>query len=442
MAGKPEAGKIKLNSWHEGGHIIIEIADDGKGLPLDRIRQKIVENRLATEDELDTMSTQEIQQFIFHAGFSTAEKITSVSGRGVGMDVVMSNIQKISGSIEMKSIEGKGTTFTIKIPLTLAIVSALIVGIGEDRFAIPQLDVRELVMISQQSASKIETVNGTPLYRLRDRLLPLIDLRKLLKMAEPPEQENAVRYITAIRVGAHSFGLIVDKVFDTEEIVVKPVTSLVRHLPVFSGNTILGDGHVIMILDPSGIMNAAGIGNTTPQTQGEEDAMNKLSARAELPLLLFEDGDITGGKSVKAVPLNNVSRLEEIDMANVERANGQAVIQYRDSLMPIYRCDGQPVAAKGRKPVIVFSTRNGLAGLIVNRIFDITNYIGEVNIDGSKQVAASVIVQGHATDIINLDYEKTSHPPAVNTDIDVDIDLPMSIRLNGSNGHNHSEVLS
>lgn len=438
-AGKPEAGKIKLSSWHEGGHIIIEISDDGKGLPLERIKRKIIENHLATEAELSTMSMNDIQQYIFHAGFSTAEKVTSVSGRGVGMDVVKSNIQKISGSIEMKSAEGKGTTFTIKIPLTLAIVSALIVGVGEDRFAIPQLDVRELVMISPQSASKIETVNGTPLYRLRDRLLPLIDLRKLLGMEPPAEQENAVRYITAIRVGAYSFGLIVDKVFDTEEIVVKPVTSLLRHLPVFSGNTILGDGHVIMILDPSGIMSAAGIDDTARQTQEEDDKLSNLLTGPELPLLLFEDGHAAHRKSIKAVPLNNVSRLEEIDMAQVEFANGQAVIQYRNSLMPVYRCDGQPVGSEGRRPVIVFSTRTGLAGLIVNRIFDITNYQGEVQINESAPVSASVIVQGHATDIINLDYKKMhNHKP---DPIDADIDFSVQHLLNGSNGHAYGEAM-
>ncbi len=440
-AGKPETGRIKLNSWHEGGHIIIEIADDGKGLPLERIKRKIIENRLATEAELAAMPPQDIQQFIFHAGFSTAEKITSVSGRGVGMDVVRANIQKISGSIEMKSVEGKGTAFTIKIPLTLAIVSALIVGAGDDRFAIPQLDVRELVMISPHNstlgASKIENVNGTPLYRLRDRLLPLIDLRKLLK-TEPAEiPADAVRYITAIRVGAYNFGLIVDKVFDTEEIVVKPVTSLLRHLPVFSGNTILGDGHVIMILDPAGIMNAANISAAAHQAQAEDEALAARAPEQEIPLLLFQAGEGRSGKAVKAVPLKHVSRLEEIDLSSIEWADGRTVIQYRNSLMPVYQCDGQPLPESGRRPVIVFSTRNGLAGMVVNRIFDITDYHGALNIDESRAVAASAIVQGQATDIINLDFDRPAREPVSN--INATFGLPSL--LNGTNGHAHGESL-
>lgn len=412
-AGKPDTGRIKLNSWHEGGYIIIQIADDGKGLPLERIKRKILESRLATEAELAAMAPQDIQQFIFHAGFSTAEKVTSVSGRGVGMDVVRANIQKIGGSIEMKSVEGKGTAFIIKIPLTLAIVSALIVGVGDERFAIPQLDVRELVMISAQSANRIETVNGTPLYRLRDRLLPLIDLRRLLNMGEP-DSPDAVRYITAIRAGAYNFGLIVDRVFDTEEIVVKPVTSLLRHLPAFSGNTILGDGHVIMILDPTGLMNMAGINNAARQAEEDETKAAAKTEEPEMPLLLFQSGEGRNGKAIKAVPLRHISRLEEIDLSTVEWADDRPVIQYRDSLMPVHTCDGQPVPESGRRPVIVFSTRSGLAGLVVRSIFDIAEYRGAIDTDRAGTVSASVIVRGQATDIINLDYagdpRRVDHP--------------------------------
>ncbi|MGB0720683.1 MAG: chemotaxis protein CheA, partial [Bdellovibrionales bacterium] len=182
MVGKPETGKIVLNAFHEGGHIIIQIKDDGKGLALSKIKAKALENGLTTEDELANMSTQQINQFIFKAGFSTAEKITSVSGRGVGMDVVRTNIEKIGGSIELHSEEGKGSTFTIKIPLTLAIVSALIVESGGERFAIPQLSVKELVMASNHGENRVEMIKGTPVYRLRNRLLPLVSLSDLLKI--------------------------------------------------------------------------------------------------------------------------------------------------------------------------------------------------------------------------------------------------------------------
>ena len=397
-AGKSENGKIKLSSWHEGGHIIIEISDDGKGLPLERIKKKILQNGLATEVEIAAMSDQRIQQYIFDAGFSTAEKITAVSGRGVGMDVVRSNIEKISGSIEMKSVEGKGTTFTIKIPLTLAIVSAIIVGIGKERFALPQLDVSELVIANTQGSNKIETINGTPVLRLRDQLLPLITLKTLLKIEGEQRTEDKPLYIAVVKVGGLSAGLIVDHVYDTEEIVVKPVASLLRNITAFSGNTILGDGQVIMILDPSGIMKSSGIANNASLN---ETPTNKEISGAEKPLLLFH----AGNNCLKAVPLENVSRLEEIDLASIELAGKQRVIQYGNALMPLYvHGEDQTLATQGRRPVIVFSTRNGLSGLIVDKILDITSFRGEYQIRSDGSLEGSAIIQGQTTDIININH--------------------------------------
>ncbi len=176
-AGKAEIGKVTLNAYHEGGHIIIEISDDGRGLALSKIKAKAIQNGLASETEMEAMSEQQIQQFIFKPGFSTAAKVTSVSGRGVGMDVVKTNIEKIGGTVEMRSTEGKGTTFIIKIPLTLAIVSALIVECGGERFAIPQISVVELVRASSTGELKVEKIKDTPVLRLRNRLLPLVSLR-------------------------------------------------------------------------------------------------------------------------------------------------------------------------------------------------------------------------------------------------------------------------
>jgi two-component system, chemotaxis family, sensor kinase CheA len=256
-AGKKETGTIRLNAFHEGGQIIIEISDDGAGLPVDKLAAKALANGLATEEELAEMSDQQIQRFIFNAGFSTAQKVTSVSGRGVGMDVVRTNIEKIGGTIELKSTEGKGTTFFIKIPLTLAIVSALIVESNAERFAIPQISVLELVRASTDSTHKIEYINSTPVLRLRDRLLPLLHLNKILGFDVQEEGTDEVKlgsvnddFIIITQVGDFTFGIVVDRVFDTEEIVVKPVAPILRDLNVFSGNTILGDGTVIMILDP------------------------------------------------------------------------------------------------------------------------------------------------------------------------------------------------
>ncbi len=268
-AGKPETGRISLKAYHEGGHIIIEIADDGRGLAVERIRAKAIANGLATEAELAGMSESQIQRFIFRAGFSTAAQVTAVSGRGVGMDVVKTNIERIGGTIDLKSMAGAGSTFTIKIPLTLAIVSALIVEAGGERFAIPQLSVVELVRAGGGSGAVIERINATPVLRLRDRLLPLVNLNELLRLRPAPEAvgsaaaaeaADAGAYIVVAQVGATMLGIMVDQVFDTEEIVVKPVAPILRHITMFSGNTILGDGSVIMILDPNGIARATAIG--------------------------------------------------------------------------------------------------------------------------------------------------------------------------------------
>ena len=426
-AGKPETGTVRLNSYHEGGHIIIEISDDGKGLALDKIKNKIIANKLATEAEVAAMSPQQIQQYIFAAGFSTAEQVTAVSGRGVGMDVVRTNIEKIGGSVEMNSVEGKGTTFLIKIPLTLAIVSSLIVGIEQDRFAIPQLDVSELLMIHKTGPNKIEMIDDTPVFRLRERILPLIDLRALLGF--PPMQENQARYIAVIHVGSYSFGLIVDRVFDTEEIVVKPLTSLLGGQSVFSGNTILGDGQVIMILDSAGILKASKISASTAMTKNQNSqAAATVDRGEEKTLLLFHAGD----SNLKAVPLQHVARLEEVDLEKIETAGGKHVVQYGDSLMPLYLYNRQAeLPQTGRRPVIVFRTREGLSGLIVDRILDITSHYGDYQMPAEGALEGSAIIEGKATDIINLSYDhsKPLPPPPAHAG------FLASVNQSGDNGY-------
>src|SRR6266849_7993552 len=314
--GKPEHGTITLNAYHQGGHIVLEINDDGRGLPLEKIKKKILASGLASEPELAGMTDQQIQQFIFKAGFSTANQVTSVSGRGVGMDVVRTNIEKIGGTIELKSQEGKGSSFTIKIPLTLAIVSALIVECAGEKFAIPQISVVELVRAAANSENRIEQVNNTPVLRLRNRLLPLVSLQALLKLGTP-RKESGETFIVVAQVGTYSFGIIVDRVFDTEEIVVKPVAPILRDIAMFSGNTILGDGSVIMILDPNGI--AAASGDITVEESGiREQAVARASQSGErTSLLLFR----AGSEGPKAVPLALIARLEEIELERVEYSN-------------------------------------------------------------------------------------------------------------------------
>src|SRR5215469_2221597 len=253
-AGKPDSGLIGLDAIHQGGHIVVEISDDGRGLNTEKIKAKALSKGLASEAELAGLTEGQIQQFIFRPGFTTAEAITSVSGRGVGMDVVRTNIEKIGGTIDLSSRAGHGSKFTIKIPLTLAIVSALIVQVAGERFAVPQTAVVELVRTSDSTnGHRIERIKNAPVLRLRDRLLPLVVLADLFKLAQPHTEPSNERFIVVTQVGAQVFGMIVDQVFDTEEIVVKPVAPVTRNVAVFSGNTILGDGSVIMILDPGGI---------------------------------------------------------------------------------------------------------------------------------------------------------------------------------------------
>ena len=399
--GKPEVGSITLNAYHEGGHIIIQIKDDGRGLNMDRIRTKILENGLASDSELEALTETQIQQYIFKAGFSTAEKVTNISGRGVGMDVVRTNIEQIGGNIELKSTEGIGTTLTIKIPLTLAIVSALIVECGGERFAIPQISVLELVRASNNADHVIEMINNSPVLRLRNRLLPLVSLHSLLKLGEREEGTEEGMFIVVTQVGAQTFGIIVDRVFDTEEIVVKPVAPIQRDITAYSGNTILGDGSVIMILDPNGI--ASQIGEVSPDVgKGNDKATQMNAGNATTSLLVFR----AGGEELKAVPLALIARLEEIDLSKVETAHGAHVVQYRDHLMPLVPCsDNFEFVQEGRQPVLVFTDRERSMGLVVDEIVDIVEERLKIELTADTLgIVGTANIAGKATDIVDSGY--------------------------------------
>ena len=407
--GKSETGTIVLEAYHEGGQIIIKISDDGRGINVDRVKEKAIVNGLATEAEMEMLSDQQINQFIFKPGFSTAEAVTAVSGRGVGMDVVRTNIEKIGGTIELTSTQGEGSCFTIKIPLTLAIVSALIVACAGERFAIPQLSVVELVRASGASEHSIERIQDTPVLRLRDRLLPLVHLRDLLHLENDftelsDEQEDVRRddFIVVTQVANYSFGIIVDRVFDTEEIVVKPVAPILREISLFSGNTILGDGSVVMILDPNGIASVTGEINVTDKT--EEGAQQEVAhAEDRVAMLLFR----AEGTTPKAVPLSLVARLEEVDLAQVEASGEQRVVQYRGQLMPLFTMEGseEPTSENGRRPVLVFSEQGRNLGLMVNEIVDIIETPLNVELSGeSDGFVGSAIINDAATEVIDVGY--------------------------------------
>jgi two-component system chemotaxis sensor kinase CheA len=412
-AGKSETGRITLNAFHEGGHITIEISDDGRGLPVDRIRAKALSMGIVTDAELAGMSGGQIQSLIFRPGFSTAAAVTAVSGRGVGMDVVKTNIEQIGGTIELQSTPGAGTLFTIKIPLTLAIVAALIVQAGTERFAIPQIGVVELVRLG--SGNQLERIDGTPVLRLRDRLLPLVNLAGLLQL-EPADgtggtgQPDGGLYVVVAQVAGAMLGIIVDRVFDTEEIVVKPVAPILRHVTVFSGNTILGDGSVIMILDPSGIARQIGIGSG--RDRGAETEMLAHSGHDNLrtSLLIVE----AGGARL-AVPLNLVARLEQIPRDKIELSSNDPVTQYRGKLMRLLPLDprpGQPADWPETSSVLVFTEGDCALGLVVSRIVDVVQDRLDITLaSNSPGLLGTAVIDGLATDVLDTGYYLTTTFP-------------------------------
>ncbi|BBE72655.1 hybrid sensor histidine kinase/response regulator [Oharaeibacter diazotrophicus] len=402
-AGKTEKGIIKLSAYHEGGHIIIDIADDGRGLNIDRIKAKIVENGLASEAELEKMSESQVFKYIFAPGFSTAAKVTSVSGRGVGMDVVRTNIELIGGTIDLKSVIGKGTTFTIKIPLTLAIVSTLIVECSGDRYAIPQLSVVELVRVQTNSEHRIERINDTPVLRLRNKLLPLVPLARLLGITDGPEAKSEDDgFIVVMQVGNVTFGVVVDGVFHTEEIVVKPMSKMLRHITMFSGNTILGDGSVIMIIDPNGVASAIGTA-TADATDRHDDAKVRPSEdQNKVSMLLFH----AGSPEPKAVPLSLVTRLEEFEIEKIERSNGRDLVQYRGTLMPlVYLNENVRRRTEGTQPMLVFSDAGRSMGLVVDEIVDIVEERLDIQVGSEVPgILGSGVIKGKATEVIDIGH--------------------------------------
>jgi two-component system chemotaxis sensor kinase CheA len=401
-AGKPEVGTVNLRAFHEGGHIIIEIADDGRGLNTDRIREKAIANGVVTAAEAANLSDAQIHKFIFAPGFSTAEVVTSISGRGVGMDVVRTNIEQIGGQIDLVSKEGVGSTFSIKIPLTLAIVSALIVKAGGQRFAIPQLSVLELVRAGHGCEHKLETINGCTVLRLRDRLLPLIDACAITHLTSE-SADRAARFVVVMAVGASRFGVIVDDVFDTEEIVVKPSSSVLRDIPLYSGNTILGDGSVIMIMDPNGLAETLGRQNTPAEVKDADVVQFATTYNREvINMLVFR----AGGEEPKAAPLGLVTRLEEIDASAIECADERHVVQYRGRLMPLVHASGSGhFKTRGKQPVLVFSDRDRVMGLAVDEIVDIVSEHVDVELKANHPgVVGTAVLKGQATEVIDVSY--------------------------------------
>jgi two-component system chemotaxis sensor kinase CheA len=396
-AGKSEIGRIRVSAGHEGGSISIRIADDGKGLDIDRIRGKAQEAGLANPAEIARMTDAQVARFIFHAGLTTAAAVTNVSGRGVGMDVVKSNIDAIGGTIVITSEPGHGATFVVRIPLTLAIVSALIVAIGEQRYAIPQAVVRELVRVRPDSSHTIERLNGASVLRLRERLLPVVSLSKVLA-SESMSEDNG--FVVVTQIGQQQFGILVDGVLQTEEIVVKPMSGRLKAIPLFSGNTILGDGAVVLILDPNGL--ARTVGNIEPKEEAAEQQGAEAGKAGEgLQTILVFQG---GGGALKAVPLSLVTRLEEIDAASIEYVSGRALVQYRGRLMPLIPASERlELQRDGLQPLVIFSDGHRTMGLAVEAIVDIMEARADIELANAQPgVLGSAVIGGRATEMIDL----------------------------------------
>ena len=318
------------------------------------------------------------------------------------MDVVRTNIDQIGGTIDVKSVAGEGVSFVLKIPLTLAIVAALIVEAGGDRFAIPQLNVVELARARGGSDHRIERIKDTTVLRLRDKLLPLARLTRLLGIEGAGEVKDDDGFIVVAQVGSQSFGVVVDAVFHTEEIVVKPMSSKLRHIALFSGNTILGDGSVIMIVDPNGIARALGSTVTSQMAAADAGARPASADGQATSLLVFR----AGSTQLKAVPLALVTRLEEIDARKIEMSNGRHMVQYRGQLMPLITINEEiRVKGEGAQPLLVFSDGARAMALVVDEIVDIVEERLDIQVASeSAGVIGSAIIKGQATEIIDVGH--------------------------------------
>ncbi len=408
--GKAPTGVLALRAYHEGGKVNIELTDDGQGIDPERIRAKALERGVVSAERIGRMTEREITNLVFAPGFSTAETVSNISGRGVGMDVVKTNIERIGGTVELSSRHGHGTTLKVKIPLTLAIIPALVVHLGSERYAIPQVNLLELVRLeAAQARTAIADVHGTPVLRLRGDLLPLVHLRTVLDEPKPAVESEVVN-VVILQADDRPFGLIVDGVSDTEEIVVKPLSRELKTVTTFAGATIMGDGRVALILDVVGVAQRANV-----LTESRERAVSLASKGTGLDqqngakdaLLLLT----RGANERLALPLDQVSRLEEFARGSVEQAGDNQVVQYRGEILPLISLDAVlgpcPTGAEddGESPlqVVVFSQGGRSVGLVVGRILDIVQDSIVVKPTGKRHgVSGTAVIDGRVTQLLDV----------------------------------------
>jgi len=401
--GKPAEGVVHLRAFHEGGQINIEITDDGAGIDPEKVRRKAVDRAMVTAEQAARMSDHDVLRLIFMPGFSTAEAITNVSGRGVGMDVVRTNIERIGGTVDILSTVGEGSTLKIRIPLTLAIIPALMVATGGEVFAIPQVNLLELVRLEgEQARTGIERIGNATFHRLRGNLLPLVPLAKELGLTS--QCDPSVVNIVVLKADDRQFGLMVDGVNDTEEIVVKPLGKQLKSVQVFAGATIMGDGHVALILDVNRIAQQARVFGVGERSAKSTDSAAAKQGPADTQTWLLFRG---GGADRLAIPLKLVARLEEFATADIERSGGHEVVQYRGEIMPLINLGrflgGDDVTPADPRQVIVFSDKGHSAGLVVEQILDIVSQSISVTRSNSRAgVLGSAVIQQRVTDLLDV----------------------------------------
>nr|WP_211660869.1 chemotaxis protein CheA [Modestobacter muralis] len=401
-AGKPAEGVLTLRSRHESGQVVVEVADDGAGIDPAKIGRSAVAKGLVTPDQLTRMGPQDLLQLIFAPGFSTAAAVTNVSGRGVGMDVVKTNIEGIGGTIEVESTVGRGTCMRLRIPLTLAIVPALTIECAGDRYAIPQISLQELVSLDAEKASAaVEEVGGASVYRLRGELLPLVRLADVLGL--PSDRHDGHVVIAVLRSEGRRFGLVVDRVINTEEIVVKAVSSVLKAIGLYSGATVLGDGAVALILDVQALARRA-LRAESADRQETRAAITAAVATQERQRMLL--AAIGGGRRV-AIPLDTVTRLEQVRSDTVERVGSREVVQYRGAILPIVRLD-RHLGAFGNDDretleVIVYADHGRSVAIVVEEILDIVDGEASVHSDiDDLGLLGSAVIGDRVTELLDV----------------------------------------
>ena len=409
MLGKSEKGTIKIQAGHDAGYITIVISDDGRGLNSEKIRSKAISSGLISEADAERLPEEELNKFIFAAGFSTASQITNVSGRGIGMDVVRENIESIGGSISLASNAGKGTTFRLKIPLTLAIAPALIVFVGGQKFAIPQAAVIEAVSIWDDEGERIASVQGTKMLRLREQMVPLIDLSSVIDLPSSEDDADLAAHRLAIllRHGEGMFGILVDRVAETQEIVLKPLGSSMGQLSIFSGNTILGDGSVVLILSPNGLAAEMGL-DTTSLRVNKPAEQSLFLPQEQKRLILFN----AGSPVLKAIPLSLVSRIESVELSELVNMDGECVLQHRGHLMPVIDLGKVLTTRTHGLHVLVIDVGGEPFGLLVEEIRDIVNSPIEIQVTGkTPSTIGSAMIDNEATELIDLPFYMSKARP-------------------------------